>query len=315
MTTLTGAVIGYGRAGNIHVGNLVNIPGVRLKYIVDPVQGVKAGFPKGMEGCWAGSLDVVVNDAEVSFVVVCSPTDTHYEVISRCLQAGKHVFAEKPLCNETSQIALVYDEAERSNKLLFTAFNRRYDPKLMEAKAKFQSGECGEVLNGLMVSRDHPYPGKAYLEISGNLFKDCVVHDLDCMIWMLGENPCSVTATARSPGTERSAGMIENSQVFLKFPSGKLITLISSRVSLSYDQRVELYCAEGDIKVANPVSDVPLTFAQRYKESYINEMNAFLTQVRENCTVPNLSLEHSMFLDKLVKACHESVDSGKEVLV
>eukprot|EP01064_Diplonema_japonicum_P014354 TRINITY_DN2196_c1_g1_i1.p1 TRINITY_DN2196_c1_g1~~TRINITY_DN2196_c1_g1_i1.p1 ORF type:complete len:315 (+),score=78.61 TRINITY_DN2196_c1_g1_i1:58-1002(+) len=310
-TVQRGIVVGYGRAGHIHMGNLSKMDDVRVKYIVDPCEDTKV--PEGVKH--VTSLEAALCDEEVDFVVVCSPTWSHYEDISKSLKAGKHVFAEKPLCTETAQISLVYGDAAESGKLLFTAFNRRYDPFLMNAKKRYESGEAGGVLSGMMVSRDYPYPSADYLKISGNLFKDCVVHDLDSMVWMMGETPVSVTATARCPGTKASAGTIESSQVFLKFASGKVITLMSSRVSKSYDQRLELYCQKDDIIVSNPVSEAPLTFVERYRESYVIEMKQFIASIARGDATPNVSFEHALLLETLIKACHESVDTGREIAI
>ena len=69
--------------------------------------------------------------------------------------------------------------AEAKNLVLHTAFNRRHDPAINECLRAVRAREAGAVLGATLVSRDFPYPPAHYLATSGNLFKDCVVHDLD----------------------------------------------------------------------------------------------------------------------------------------
>lgn len=96
------------------------------------------------------------------------------------------------------------------------------------------------MLGASLVSRDFPYPTEAYLEVSGNLFKDCVVHDLDYLTWMLDAVPVSLRATASSSGAERAKDMWEYSTVTLNFGSGAIATLVNARVAPSYDHRLEV---------------------------------------------------------------------------
>lgn len=125
------------------------------------------------------------------------------------LEAGKAVFSEKPIAEAPSGTARCYAKAEEVGKPLFCAFNRsqlqlslnkcslmnirRFDPSFKSVKAKVRAGELGHVHMIKTTSRDSPLPSINYLKISGGIFHDCAVHDIDMVTWILGEYPSKVT--------------------------------------------------------------------------------------------------------------------------
>ena len=72
-----------------------------------------------------------------------------------------------------------------------------------------------------MISRDSPLPSLAYLKISGGIYHDCAVHDIDLMTWILGEYPEEVYSCANSQMPEiKEIDDFDNLVCTLKFPSG-----------------------------------------------------------------------------------------------
>ena len=75
---------------------------------------------------------------------------------------------------------------------LFCAFNRRFDPSFSSVRRRVVEGEVGHVHMIKTTSRDSPLPSLDYLKISGGIFHDCAVHDIDLITWILGEYPSKV---------------------------------------------------------------------------------------------------------------------------
>ncbi|MBW2447957.1 MAG: hypothetical protein JRG83_18825, partial [Deltaproteobacteria bacterium] len=103
------------------------------------------------------------------------------------------------------------------------------------------------------VSRDSPVPSLAYLETSGGIFHDCVVHDFDLVCWVAGEAPDEVFAYGSNfaPGV-REIGDLDNVVVSLRFPSGLLASIDASRQGPhGYDQRLEVLGLEGMVESRN----------------------------------------------------------------
>jgi len=116
----------------------------------------------------------------------------HEDIVIKALQAEKAVFCEKPIAENRSDTAKCYEIAEKVGKPLFCAFNRRFDPSYLNVQCRVRRGEIGYVHMIKTVSRDSPLPSIEYLKISGGIFHDCLVHDIDIITWILGEYPDKV---------------------------------------------------------------------------------------------------------------------------
>lgn len=125
-------------------------------------------------------------------VIVASPTYTHEEIVIKSLAAKKAVFCEKPVAETREDTEKCYEVAKQCGKPLFTAFNRRFDPSYAALRQRVRNGEVGHVHMVNITSRDSPMPTIDYLRISGGIFHDCMVHDIDLMTWILGEYPTTV---------------------------------------------------------------------------------------------------------------------------
>jgi len=310
------AIIGMGRAGKIHLGVLGKRADVQVRWIVD----VHPEACPNVDGVQVTSdVETALNDPLVTCVIVSTPTPSHGRLIKTALEYGKHVFAEKPLTCDSRDVPALFEAAAVRGLLLHTAYNRRHDPAIRKALCEVRNNQQkGAVLGATLVSRDFPYPAAAYLATSGNLFKDCVVHDLDYLTWLLDDDVTALQATASSSGDERACGMWEYSHVHLSLKSGAVATLINARVALSYDHRLDIYCEQGVVQVHNPSeSAVGVSFAERFADSYHAQLAAFVDGVhawaKGEPAVPNMSLERTMYLARLVDACERSVKLGQRI--
>ncbi|WP_131785517.1 bi-domain-containing oxidoreductase [Protofrankia symbiont of Coriaria ruscifolia] len=85
--------------------------------------GERAGFAK-----IAGSADAVIDDPDVDVVVIATPHDAHADLVVRALDAGRHVWCEKPLALSFDELQAVDAAARRADGVLFVGFNRRWSP-------------------------------------------------------------------------------------------------------------------------------------------------------------------------------------------
>lgn len=113
-------------------------------------------------------------------------------MLRKCLKAKKHVFCEKPLAPSLEATKSCYKLAQSVNKILFCAFNRRFDPSMQEAYEKVRRGDVGHVQVVRYVSRDCPTNSIEYLKTSGGIFLDSACHNIDLVNHFLGELPVKV---------------------------------------------------------------------------------------------------------------------------
>ncbi|XP_006618491.1 uncharacterized protein LOC102675776 [Apis dorsata] len=329
------ALFGVGRAGTIHLANIVDNPRLKLLYIVDDVE---SNWTK-LKRYWqlddvtflnSKQANKVFNDPNIDAVIVASPTYTHETIVTKSLEAKKAVFCEKPIAENSLNTLTCYETAKKVGKPLFCAFNRRFDPSYSTVRDRVRSGEVGHVHVIKTVSRDSPLPSIDYLRISGGIFHDCMVHDIDIITWVLGEYPVKVATQAYAHIPEiKAINDYDTVVVTLHFPSGTLGVIDLSRNSpYGYDQRLEVFGPKGMISAVNEqpihcvtshngiqgVNSPPIwySFPSRFRNAYQAELNHFIDIVLgkdESSVLPKQTLAVS----KVASACEESARTGKMV--
>lgn len=181
---------------------------------------------------------------------------------------------------------------------LMVAFQRRYDVNFSRARQAHESGFLGRPLKLHLVSRDPAPPPVAYLKSSGGIWLDQAIHDFDMARFLLKSEPVEVYATGFALDPEiRDIGDVDHALTQLRFANGAMCVIDNSRATphQAYDQRAELFGANGTITVGNEQpnttefmdklgvhKDKPLNFfMERYAEAYLQEMMAWVASLVE----------------------------------
>ena len=137
MSLLNVALIGLGRAGKIHVKNILKNKQLKLLYICDiEVEKSKQFIVDNYSNFdirntkFISYIELCLEDNEVDIVIVATPTKYHYSGTKAALEAGKHVLCEKPLSHTKTEIDELYSIAEKKEVVLLCAYNRRFDPQI-----------------------------------------------------------------------------------------------------------------------------------------------------------------------------------------
>ena len=178
-------------------------------------------------------LAKICADPEITAAIVCTETIRHEEVVLPLVEAGKHVFVEKPL-GFASADAYKMAAAIEANGLFFsTGYFSRGDAKLRFAKKQIEAGSLGQITRARMSNChsgalggwfDGEWRWMADPAQSGcGGFGDLGTHVLDILLWYFGEVK---TATAQlDNGTARYPGCDETGEGMLRFESGVIATL------------------------------------------------------------------------------------------
>ncbi|NDJ59474.1 MAG: inositol 2-dehydrogenase [Chloroflexi bacterium] len=297
-------VIGAGRIGKIHAENLaLRLPGVRVYAIADIARSAAEATARQL------NIPVVTNDyrevlalPEIEAVVICSATDTHTDIIIAAAQAGKHIFCEKPIDLSLARIDAALAAVEQAHVKLQIGFNRRFDANYRRVRQAISDGEIGTPQRLHIVSRDPQPPPLSYVQVSGGMFVDMTIHDFDMARFLIGAEVEAVYTAAGvliDPAIG-AAGDVDTALIVLKFANGVIGTIDNSRQAVyGYDQRVEVFGSGGVVTTgnnypnsavissgANVYRDLPLNFfLERYMNSYLTEMQAFVAAVREDQAV------------------------------
>ena len=303
------AVLGAGRIGQVHANALAAVPDARLTAIAEP-QAEVARRTADAHGCEVRDIDRIAAAGDIDAVIICTPTDTHADLIERFCRAGKAVFCEKPMDLSLARVRQTLAVVAATGGLLMMGFQRRFDPDFMALHAAIQAGRIGAVEMITLTSRDPAPPSYEYLRHAGGIFRDMTIHDFDMARWLLGEAVQTVQASAAvlvDPEIGK-LGDYDSANVLLSTASGRQCVITNSRrAAYGYDQRIEVLGAQGCIRAHNTheanidvadgagYSRPPLLnfFMSRYTAAYANEIAAFAAAIR-NGTPPPTSGDDSL---------------------
>ena len=292
-------IIGVGRIGKIHAENIVSFMSQgRLKAIAD------LNLTPEIQA-WAKNLGVativkdpaaLLADKDIQAVLICSSTDTHADFVVQAAKAGKHIFCEKPVDLTVAKVRAALDAVKKAGVKLQVGFNRRFDHNFRRVRELVESGAVGAPQLIKISSRDPAPPPPAYVAVSGGIFLDMTIHDFDMARFQAGSEVVEVYAAGAVLVDEAigKAGDVDTAIVTLRFANGALGVIDNSRkAAYGYDQRVEVFGGKGSAAAENDapstvklscdsgvIGEKPLYFfLERYKESFIAEMRAFLDAV------------------------------------
>jgi len=327
-------VIGAGRIGKVHVQSITYyIPEAEVKTVADI-------FITDELKAWAGDMGVtnvvtdhheILNDPEISAVLICSSTDTHARLIVESARAGKHVFCEKPVDLNVQTIKATLKEVEKAGIKFQVGFQRRFDRNHKKVHDFVHEGKIGKPQVVKITSRDPAPPPIGYINVSGGIFLDCTIHDFDMARYLSGSEVEEVFAMGEcliDPDIGK-AGDVDTAAVMLKFQNGAIGIIDNSRQAVyGHDQRVEVLGSKGCVKDDNVsatntvvygeegvTGEKPLYFfLERYMEAYVAEIKEFFNAI-VNDTEVSCGGYDALVSVMIAVAATESMKTGRPVRV
>jgi predicted dehydrogenase len=153
-------------------------------------------------------------DPELDAVVVATPVPTHYALAKQALEAGKHVFVEKPPAMRGGEMEELLGLAREGELVLMPGHLLLYHPGVLKLKELVDSGALGDVL---CVYGNRQNLGK--IRRDENALWSLGVHDLSVILHLVGEEPNEAVAHGNAFLTE---GVEDVVFCYLRFPSGKI---------------------------------------------------------------------------------------------
>ena len=329
-------IIGAGRIGQVHAKSiLTGVPEARILSIADP-------FMKPEVAEWAKSVGIenvyedyhkILEDERIDAVLICASTNLHAQISLEAIAAGKHIFCEKPIDQTLERIEEVKAALAASPKKLVyqVGFNRRYDHNYRALRKTVEDGKIGEVQFVRVSSRDPEPPPAKYVAVSGGIFMDMMIHDLDMVRYLSGQEVVEVYAQGAcliDPEIGK-AGDIDTCTIMLKLANGALATVDGSRKAVyGYDQRGEVFGSKGCATTQNDsASNVVLStvdgvtgekqlwfFLERYMGSYQAEVREFIECILKGQD-PVTGIEDGLVSVKLAMACLKSLKEDRPVKI
>lgn len=324
------ALLGAGRIGQVHADALSGAAGAELTAVADSSAEAAQAIQE-RHGAEVLSIEEIAASGDVDAVLICTPTDTHADLIELFAHAGKAVFCEKPVDLEIDRVRACLKTVEDAGAFLMIGFQRRFDPDFNALKSAIDSGKIGNVEMIALTSRDPAPPPISYIERSGGIFRDMAIHDFDVARWLLEEEIETVQAAASNLVDPEigAAGDADSASVLMTTASGKHCSISCSRRAVyGYDQRIEVHGSKGAISAMNHAeARIELAgpegcarppnkhfFIMRYMDAYRAEIEAFAASLTGG-RPPPVTGEDGLRALALALAAMRSVDEGRAVKV
>jgi predicted dehydrogenase len=187
------AVVGLGYWGPNLLRVLFELDNVDVGYICDLDADRLARFAKRYPSAHATrDLDRVLADRDVDAVVIATPVFSHFNLASRCLRAGKHVFVEKPLASSSAEANELLELADETDRVIMCGHTFLYSPAVRAVKGLLDRGELGDVY---FISSSRVNLGLHQRDVS--VVWDLGPHDFSILLYWMDEMPEWVGAVGR----------------------------------------------------------------------------------------------------------------------
>jgi myo-inositol 2-dehydrogenase/D-chiro-inositol 1-dehydrogenase len=267
-------------------------------------------------------------------VFLATPTTLHADQMVAAIQAGKHVFSEKPLALNLPDCLRVEEAASKHpRQKAMIGYVRRFDASYRDAHDKIRSGAIGRPFLARSQTADKNDASGffvRYAGASGGILLDMSVHDIDTVRWLLGAKGAKrvfATGTIAVHQGLREANDVDNAVATIEFEGGEIATIYASRtMAHGHETLTEIVGTTGRLTVgANPrlnrldIADAhgvrnecTPTFYERFADAFLNEAQAFVDVIREDAAPP-LTLHDATEATRIGIAVTESLRSKRLV--
>jgi predicted dehydrogenase len=165
-------------------------------------------------------INRIMSDAAIDMVAIATPVSTHHALARACLEAGKHVFLEKPMASTSGQCQELIRLAEERSLTLMVGHTFIYTPTVRKIKEIIESGQIGDVMS---ISCRRLNLGLFQKDI--NVAWDLAPHDISIILFIMKTRPVSVNCQGKA---HVSPGIEDITSITLSFTNGGFATIQSS---------------------------------------------------------------------------------------
>lgn len=273
------AILGCGKIGARHAEKLQEVSGARLVAVCDIVPERAESLSKNYNCRAYYNLNDLLQDKEIDFVNVCTPSGLHAEHSIQSLKNSKHVLCEKPMAIKTSDAIQMTEVARSKGKLLFVVKQNRYNPPVKLIRQLVNDGKLGKpikcVVNMFWNRNDNYYKNDLWrgtLQLDGGTIYTQASHFVDLMLEFMGK-PKSVFAYM---GTQNHNIEVEDTGIVVtEFENGAFgaINYTTCAFNKNLEGSLALFGSKGTVKIGG---------------EYLNTIDYFEVE-----NMPNYSLEKS----------------------
>ena len=321
MKKLRVGIIGAGYIGGLHAGVLARDDRVQIAAVHDAAAERAVRLAESTRSDVAKSVAELIAGVEAVFIT--TPNTKHTTIAQAAIDAGKHVFCEKPVSTSIDEARAVLDAASKSKSVFQVGHNRRFAPVYTTLKQMLsESGPAhsahvkmnrGELLNPEWVGDP---------QITGGFLYETPIHMFDMLRFLFGE-----VASLDAVGSSHEYPETDDFSVLLRFENGMHATMATCADAswLFPYERIEVFCYHRTFVTREMESitqsegldgrHITKTMQQLSKEEkggYVQEDRAFVDSVLAGTAAAVTALDGFKSVE-LVDACYRAVQTGERV--
>lgn len=274
--------IGFVGCGHIaravHLRILARLPGARMVAIAEPEQRARAAASAQVPGAAAfRDYPELLADPAVEAVVLGLSNDRHAEVAIAALDAGRHVYLEKPLATDAEDGRAVVAAWRRSGRVGMIGFNYRFNRLYRDAARLLASGRQGApvAVRSVFASAPRDLGGwKLERRRGGGVLLDLASHHVDLLRFLFDDEVAEVDCAVRSVRTEDDTATLQ-----LRLSRGTLVQSLFSHCAADED-RFEIYCERGKIDVERGTGLAAVVTRGRRETRRVDRLRRALSSTR-----------------------------------
>ncbi|MCZ2389907.1 MAG: Gfo/Idh/MocA family oxidoreductase [Acidobacteria bacterium] len=225
------AAIGVGSLGRHHARNYAELAEegrIELAGIcdLDAATAKRVAFENGTTAFtdWRDLLE------RVDAVSIATPTETHADIASTFLEAGKHVLVEKPIASTLADAERMIAAARGSGAKLMVGHLERYNPAMVALRPRVTTPLYFEI------HRVSPFPNRS---LDVDVVLDVMIHDLDAVQWLVGEDVA--VSAIHAVGIPVISDKVDAANARLEFANGTVANITASRIGTEKIRKTRFY--------------------------------------------------------------------------
>jgi UDP-2-acetamido-3-amino-2,3-dideoxy-glucuronate N-acetyltransferase len=303
-------IIGAGRWGKNHVRTANSLLQPEQIVVLD-FDDKKSGIVKEINEKIIFTTDInqILNDPDISGVIIASPAETHYELTKQALMAGKNVLVEKPIALDVGEAEELVKVAENKNLKLMVGHVLLYHPAVLKIKEEIDSGRIG-MLQYIYSNRLN----LGAIRSEENILWSFAPHDISVIQYLVNKEPVSVKAD----GAVFVQKNIEDTTLtYLEYPDGVKAHIFVSWLHPFKEQRLVVIGSEGMIVFEDTLKEEKLKFYKKgfvKSEEGIEKFDSEFELIEHESKMP-LTEEHIHFYDCIINDKTPRTDGNHAVEV
>ena len=321
--TIKIGIIGSGFIAGVHAGILARDERVRVSTVHDLVEDRAQQLARAHDAAVAATPDEVIERSDAVFIT--TPNTRHVPLALAAIDAGKHVFCEKPLATTIDDAGVVYQKTQSSSAVFQVGHNRRFAPvyatlkRLLSETHEPHSAHV-KMNRGELLKPEWTGDPK----VTGGFLYETPIHMFDMMRFLFGE-----IETLHAIGSSHQYQEIDDFSVLLKFKNGMHATLATAADAswLFPFERVEVFCHHATLVTREMetlvwsssleghfCSESMQQTPREEKWGYVQEDRAFVDSI-VNGTPPLVTAFDGLMSVEIANAVYESIRAGGPIRI